>query len=159
MTWKVLLISSVTKTIVTLAGSALLLKFELNNISFEDTWTKGWNWNVNDGVCILFLVHVSASIVAYVTAVFACHTCMDSGAFVIPLLLTSPLTCLLLVVSRSCDWIRDFSGHADDFCVDSSKLIFSVAAMGCFFVAVVLTFGRQLWNVKRIVLLKETQVS
>ncbi|XP_048748701.2 uncharacterized protein LOC125660927 isoform X3 [Ostrea edulis] len=156
-TWKVLLISAFTKIVVIFAVSALLLRYEMSDMSFEDAWTSGWDWNLNDDICILFIAHVSTSVVAYVTAVFACHTCMDSGAFVIPLLLCSPLSCILLVVSTSCDWIKDISGSTSDFC-DTSNSIYSVVAMVCFVVAVSLTFGRQLWNVKRIVLLKETQL-
>ncbi|XP_062605964.1 chitin synthase chs-2-like [Saccostrea cucullata] len=156
--WKVLFISAFIKIVFTLASSALLIKFAMDDFSFDNGWTQGWNWNTSDDVFVLFIVHTTTSIVGYAIAVFACHTCMDRGSFVIPLILSSPIAYIILAVARSCEWIRDFSGHSPDFCVKDSSLIYSLIAMLCFCIAISLTFGRLLWNVQNIVLQKEIQL-
>ena len=156
--WKVLLISSFTKIIFIFGVSSLLPLFLMRDMKVKDIWDKGWDWGI-DNMFVLFIVHTSSGIVAYVTGVFACHTCMDRGAFVVPLILSSPLSVVLLVVSSSCDWFKNYSEVSVDFCVSgSSSLVLSIVAMLCTSIALILVFGRVLWNVNKLVLQKETQV-
>nr|XP_022306572.1 uncharacterized protein LOC111112966 isoform X3 [Crassostrea virginica] len=156
--WKVLLISSFTKIIFIFGVSSLLPLFLMRDMKFKDIWDKGWDWGI-DNMFVLFIVHTSSGIVAYVTGVFACHTCMDRGAFVVPLILSSPLSVVLLVVSSSCDWFKNYSEVSVDFCVSgSSSLVLSIVAMLCTSIALILVFGRVLWNVNKLVLQKETQL-
>ncbi|XP_078327748.1 uncharacterized protein LOC111112966 isoform X4 [Crassostrea virginica] len=156
--WKVLLISSFTKIIFIFGVSSLLAQFSMGNMKLKNVWDNGWDWGT-DNMFVLFIVHISSGIVAYVTGVFACHTCMDRGAFVVPLILSSPLSVILLVVSSSCDWFKNYSEVSGDFCVSgSSTILISIVAMVCTSFAIFLVFGRVLWNVNKLVLQKETQL-
>ncbi|XP_062599412.1 uncharacterized protein LOC134260895, partial [Saccostrea cucullata] len=155
--WKVLFISAFSKIVFILSSSALLIKFAMDDLSFDDGWTKGWTWSTSDDVFVLFIVHTTISIVGYAIAVFACHTCMDRGSFVIPLILSSPVAYIILAVPRSCEWIQNFSGNSQAFCVKDGSLIYSLVAMMCFFITISLTFGRLLWDIQNIVLQKEIQ--
>lgn len=155
--WKILLISSLFKIVFIFAISSLLVQFGMGNMSFIDAWNFHFDWKTN-GLFWFFIVHITTSVLAYVTAVFACHTCMDRGAFVIPLIFSSPVSCILLVVSISCNYIRNALDGTSDYCESSSYIWFSVGAMTFTTLSICLVYGRLFWNVKRLVLLKEIQV-
>lgn len=156
--WKVVLISAIFKIIFIFVASILLIQFAMEKMNFEDAWNADWNWNIDDGIYIYFLSHLIASFVAYVIAVFACHTCMDRGAFMMPLLLSSPLSYLLFMVKESCVWIHSFKDPSWEFCFGSPYLQFNMVALVCMSMSICLVYGRLLWNVKQQVLLKETKV-
>lgn len=155
--WKTLLISSLFKIMFIFAISSLLVQYGMGNMSFIDAWNFHLKWNT-DGLFWSFIVHITTSVLAYVTAVFACHTCMDRGAFVIPLIFSSPVSCVLFVVSISCNYIRDVLDGTSDYCESSSYIGFSVGAMAFTTLSICLVYGRLFWSVKRLVLLKEIQV-
>lgn len=155
--WKTLLISSLFKIMFIFGISSLLVQYGMGNMSFIDAWNFHLKWNT-DGLFWSFIVHITTSVLAYVTAVFACHTCMDRGAFVIPLIFSSPVSCVLFVVSISCNYIRDVLDGTSDYCESSSYIGFSVGAMAFTILSICLVYGRLFWSVKRLVLLKEIQV-
>lgn len=103
--WKVVLISAFFKIVMII--SAIFILFAMKKMNFQDAWDLGWNWSTSDKTCRLVIAHIAASLVAYVTAVFACRTCIDRGAFLMPLLLSSPVVYILLVLSRSCKWLNE----------------------------------------------------
>lgn len=156
--WKILLISSLFKIVFIFVVSSLLVQYGMGNMNFIDAWNFHLEWDT-DGLFWFFIVHITTSVLAYVTAVFACHTCMDRGAFVIPLIFSSPVSCVLLVVSISCTYIRNASDGTSDYCESSTYIVFSVGAMVLTTLSICLVYGRLFWSVKRLVLLKEIQVS
>nr|XP_034320179.1 uncharacterized protein LOC105341274 isoform X1 [Crassostrea gigas]XP_034320180.1 uncharacterized protein LOC105341274 isoform X1 [Crassostrea gigas] len=154
--WKVVLISAFFKIVMII--SAIFILFAIKKMNFQDAWDLGWNWSTSDKTCRLVIAHIATSLVAYVTAVFACRTCIDRGAFLMPLLLSSPVVYILLVLSRSCKWLETFLDQPSMFCANSVNVEYSVWAMVCATLSIWLVYGRLFWCLKRQVLLKETQL-
>lgn len=154
--WKVVLISAFFKIVMII--SAIFILFAMKRMNFQDAWDLGWNWSTSDKTCLLVIAHIATSLVAYVTAVFACRTCIDRGAFLMPLLLSSPVVYILLVLSRSCKWLETFLDQPSMFCANSVNVEYSVWAMVCATLSIWLVYGILFWCLKRQVLLKETQV-
>lgn len=156
--WKVLLISASFKIIVGFLTSAIFIQCAMGKMNFQDAWRLGLNWSTIDKTCRLFIAHIVTSLVAYVTAVFACRTCIDRGAFLMPLLLSSPVVYITLLFPRSCEWLDTFLDQSSMFCASSISLKYSGWAMVWATLPIWLIYGRLFWCLKRKVLLKETQV-
>lgn len=157
--WKIQLISAVFKILFSIiATSAFFIDFAVGKMDLKDALMLGWNWSTSDRSYRLFIAHIVTSLVAYVTAVFAFHTCIHRGAFLVPILLSSPVVYTLMVLSYSCEWYATFQDQPPMFCANRVNVEYSVLAMVCTTLSIFLVYGRLLWHLKGEVLLKETQV-
>lgn len=157
--WKIQLISAVLKILFSIiAVSAFFIDFAVGKMDLKDALMLGWNWSTSDRSYRLFIAHIVTSLVAYVTAVFAFHTCIHRGAFLVPILLSSPVVYTLMVLSYSCEWYATFQDQPSMFCANRVNVEYSVLAMVCTTLSIFLVYGRLLWHLKGEVLLKETQV-
>lgn len=157
--WKVQLISAVFKILfITIATSAYFIEFALGKTDLKDALMLGWNWSTSNKSYRLFIAHIVTSLVAYVTAVFAFSTCIQRGAFLVPIVLSSPVVYTLLLLFNSCEWYATFLDQPSMFCANNINVEYSVLAMVCTTLSILLVYGRLLWYLKGQVLLKETQV-
>lgn len=157
--WKIQLISAVFKILFSIiATSAVFIEFVVGKMDMKDAVMLGWNWSTSDRLYRLFIAHIVTSLIAYVTAVFAFHTCIHRGAFLLPILLSSPVVYTLMVLSYSCEWFATFLDQPSMFCANRVNVEYSVLAMVCTTLSIFLVYGRLLWHLKGEVLLKETQV-
>lgn len=118
--WKVQLISAVFKILfITIATSAYFIEFALGKTDLKDALMLGWNWSTSNKSYRLFIAHIVTSLVAYVTAVFAFSTCIQRGAFLVPIVLSSPVVYTLLVLFNSCEWYATFLDQPSMFCANN----------------------------------------
>ncbi|KAK3095888.1 hypothetical protein FSP39_020357 [Pinctada imbricata] len=162
--WRSLRISSFIKLISTLPAILIYEGISGRNFSnvfsdFKDGWSSS-DWSPNAMLLWFFVSNVLTAVLGYMVAVFACRTCMDRGAFVLPLFLSTPLTVALLTVYGPCSVLLD---HVDKSTncgnpTDVKTIALIAASVLCFAVSQALSVGFNAFKGSSIILEKETKL-
>ena len=163
-TWKMVIYMSFLKIVFTFVFSFILLRFAIFDSSVDATavsehFKSGWyGW---EGFEIYyFIVNGCSSLLGYVIGFIACTTCMQKGAYAMPLFLATPLAAVLYSAYESCVWILHH-GDTGDMCLLEGKMnmLLLVGACSCLVFAQYFSFGYFIIKSRPLVKQDEAQVS
>lgn len=169
-THKLIVVSSLVKIILTIIFSFLIQDVinKGNILTVIEEWSTGWNFSLQDlskmtdQQTYFFMINVITTTLGYAIGVYALQTQMVKGAFVIPLLLVTPLSFMILFMKDSCKkfYFGDRSVPFDeDICTDLDKYNgFLIPALILLFIGQCLTVGYYVFKSNTIVLQKEVKV-
>ncbi|CAL1530473.1 unnamed protein product, partial [Lymnaea stagnalis] len=162
-TWKSAFVLYGTKSISTFLFSFLFFYIDGEYpIDFtqdmNSVFTSAWdlassvdNWQTWAG----FGVSLIGGLVGYVLVAIACHTNMQRGCLGVPLLLSLPLTILIICVDEFC---RDFLGYREFCARRDEELYLIILATAAFTLGQGLSTGRYAFRKEKIFLLKEREL-
>ena len=163
-TWKMVIYMSFLKIVFTFVFSFILLRFAIFDSSVDATavsehFKSGWyGW---EGFEIYyFIANGCSSLLGYVIGFIACTTCMQKGAYAMPLFLATPLAAVLYSAYESCVWILHH-GDTGDMCLLEGKMnmLLLVGACSCLVFAQYFSFGYFIIKSRPLVKQDEAQVS
>ncbi|XP_053388115.1 uncharacterized protein LOC123541765 isoform X2 [Mercenaria mercenaria] len=175
ITWKLTLIMSLTKICSTYGISMLLFSVDSISPFPENTsvtivnYSNGWKLSVweeasNEEV-YYFVAHICSSFISYYIGYMACTTCMQIGAFALPLVLTIVPSLLLLTIKGSCESLLMRIGSTKDIydCIvipanTKLDLALLVISGSCLLAAQILFTFRLIWKNGLLFKLKEDQL-
>ncbi|XP_053386788.1 uncharacterized protein LOC123541764 isoform X2 [Mercenaria mercenaria] len=175
ITWKLTLIMSFIKICSTYGISMILLSddsispFPENSSVTIVNYSNGWKLSIweeaSNGEVYYFVAHICSSFVSYYVGYMACTTCMQIGAFALPLVLTIVPSLLLLTIKGSCESILLRIGSTKDIydCIvfpahTKLDLVLLILAGSFFLVAQVLFTFCLIWENGSLLKLKEDQL-
>lgn len=167
-THKLMIISSFTK-IVSIVISSFILQDVIDGSTSQtiNQISDGWGLNLqmetNPGrQTYYFIFNISTSFLGYLIGLYALQTQMSVGSFAIPLLLTTPLTFLMLCVPDVCQsifFVNAATPYSKTICLNTfSDLEFLLPALVLLWIAQVLSTGIYAIRTSTFVLQKELMV-
>lgn len=167
-THKLIIISSFTK-IVSIVISSFILQDVIDGSTSQtinqisDGWRLNLQMETNPGrQTYYFIFNISTSFLGYYIGLYALRTQMSVGSFAIPLLLTTPITFLMLYVPDVCQsifFVNAATPYSKTVCYNSfSDLEFLLPALVLLWIAQVLSTGIYAIRTSTFVLQKEVKV-
>lgn len=160
-TWKLTIFMSFFKIIFTIGISMMI--FYIGPLSKKGpfkNYQSGWNWSGLD--LYYFVANIATSVIGYLLGYIACTTCMQRWAFSVPLVLTTPLSMVLLMVNKSCNGILLTTGGKEDCNLNmgehSTDVILLILAAFFLVLAQAMSVGWLIFRTQSIVMLKEDQL-
>ncbi|KAL4216723.1 hypothetical protein ACF0H5_024446 [Mactra antiquata] len=167
-TWKLTIFMSFFKMLFTFGISLLIFNVtELN--AFQNpgdynmtNYADGWKWTkIPQQEIYYFVSNLIMGIVGYLCGYMACTACMQRLAFVLPLLLSTPLSVLLLHFDKTCNWLlitRNNENPCKDFDWSTLDTTLLFVAMATLVLAEAFTSVWLVYNNHNVVMLKEDQL-
>ena len=155
---------SFLKIVFTFVFSFILLRFAIFDSSVDaaavsEHFKSGWyGW---EGFEIYyFIANSCSSLLGYVIGFIACTTCMQKGAYAMPLFLATPLVAVLYSAYESCVGILH-PGDSGDMCAldGVTNILLLVGACLCLVFAQFFSFGYLIIKSQPLVKQSEAQVS
>ena len=162
-TWKMVIYMSFLKIVFTFVFSFILLRFAIFDSSVDATavsehFKSGWyGW---EGFEIYyFIANSCSSLLGYVIGFIACTTCMQKGAYAMPLFLATPLAAVLYSAYESCVGILH-PGDSGDMCAldGTTNILLLVGACLCLVFAQFFSFGYLIIKSRPLIKQDEAQV-
>ncbi|XP_053391052.1 chitin synthase chs-2-like [Mercenaria mercenaria] len=175
VTWKLTIIMSALKIVSTFGTSMLIFNVEYispfpvnSNVSIGDyDYSSGWTfWDDSmHQELYYFGVHICSSLISYYIGYIACSTCMQIGAFALPLVSTMIPSLVLLTVPETCEALllntNRTNGTHYPICSTQSSLdeqVVLIVAGSCLLIAQVMFSLRQIWENGSLIKLKAEQL-
>ena len=165
-TYKLMIISSFTK-IVSIVISSFILQDGGSTSQTINQISDGWRLNLQMETNLgrqtyYFILNICTSFLGYFIGLYALRTQMSVGSFAIPLLLTTPVTFLMLYVPDVCQsifFVNAATPYSKTICYNSfSDLEFLLPALVLLWLAQVLSTGIYAIRTSTFVLQKEVKV-
>ena len=145
-TWKMVIYMSFIKIVLTFVFSFTLLRFAIFDSSVDATaviehFKSGWyGWEGFE--TYYFIANGCSSLLGYVIGFIACTTCMQKGAYAMPLFLATPLAAVLFSAYESCVRILH-PGDTSNMCLLEGRtdVWLLVGACSCLVFAQFFSFG------------------
>ena len=163
-TWKLIIYMSGLKIVFTFVFSFLLLWVaifdSIDAAEVGERFRSGWtDWD--DFETYYFIANSCSSLLGYIVGYIACTTCMQKGAYALPLFLATPLATVLYSAYYSCIGILH-PGNTGNNCVldgTTTNIVLLVAAVLCLVLAQFFSFGYLIYKSQPLVKQNEVQVT
>lgn len=160
--WKSAILMSAFRIPAIIGFSVILFFVDSDQSVSMDSFEKSWSdFTVDDIAFRMFLANICCTLLGYFISLAACRIAMQRGAFVIPLLLSTPVVAAIVTATCTSTYyngIDDGEMRYPDIC-DSGEMVYTAVATAVVVAAMGLSFGWVIWQTDTIVMCLESHVS
>ncbi|XP_033725123.1 uncharacterized protein LOC117315086 isoform X2 [Pecten maximus] len=159
--WKSAIIMSGCRIPAIILFSVLLYFFDTDKTftgGALESFRTSWDYITTDSTAFnMFIINMISTLLGYFVSLVACRINMQRGAFVLPLVFSTPG--VMAVVSGYCSSGDLFTvGDTDLVSCDSSEVIYTAVSSGLLLLAVCLSFGWVIWTTDTVIMCSESEV-